>query len=392
MVTRFLIVVPTYNRNQLLNDTLKSVFEQRYLHWQVLVSDNASPTPALSTIPAAYQDDPRFSLIRREDLLTAIEHGEVLLRHVLSYDFDYFIFLADDDLLLPFALEQVAKHCAGYSVIQSSLYGYNANDKMLGFSDMLNDPTKETIEYEPGEYLGWFAQSNGITVKGDPVKHHLRPPLGPTHTSALFAARALLKRTLERYGRISVRPFGDAGFFKYGTSSGPCLYINRPLAIVRFHSGSYGNSAGAARLANRARLAQQHDMGLRLSPLKAITFANGARESCLALLNDMGIEYSPDLGAGFLLRHSRDILHDRPWDRMTARDLREVLPFFIRNPFGIISFMIGYYARHEKLNYDTVITPGVQSIWDAVTICAKDHGLAYLGHCRETIRLRKRRP
>jgi len=388
---KFLITVPTYNRNQMLNETLKSIFDQTWPHWQLLASDNASPTPVVNTIPAAYQEDPRFSLIRREDLLSAIEHGEVLLRHVLSYDFDYFMLLADDDLLLPFALEQVAKHCAGYSGIQSSFYGYNVNDKTLGFSDMLNDPSKETIEYDPAQYLGWFVQSNGIMLTGDPVKHHLRPPLGPTHISAFFVARDLLKRTLERYGRISVRPFGDAGFFKYGTSSGPGLYINRPLAIVRFHSGSYGNSAGAAGLANRARLAQQHDMELKRSPTKAITFANGARESCLALLDDMGIEYSPHVGAGFLLRHTREILRDKPWNGTTARDLREVLPFFIRNPFGIISFMIGYYARHEKLNYDTVITPGVQSIWDAVTICAKDQGLAHLEYCRNTIRSRKRR-
>jgi len=390
-MVKFLIVVPTYNRNQMLNETLKSIFDQTWPHWQLLVSDNASPTPVVGTIPATYQEDPRFSLIRREDLLPAIEHGEVLLQRVLSYDFDYFMFLADDDLLLPFALEQVARYCAGYSIIQSSLYGYNANDKTLGFSDMLNDPTKETIEYDPAQYLGWFAESNGITIKGDPVKHHLRPPLGPTHISAFFVGRDLLRRTLERYGRISVQPFGDAGFFKYGTSSGPCLYINRPLAIVRFHSGSQGNAAGAAGLANRARLAQQHNMELKHSPLKAITFSNGARESCLALLEDMGVEYSSHVGAGFLLRHTRDILRDRPWDSATARDLLEVLPFLIRNFFSIIGFLIGYLVRHEKLNYDSVVMPEVQSIWDAVTICAQDQGLAYLKHCRETIRLRKRR-
>jgi len=386
-MTKFLIIVPTYNRNEMVNETLKSIFDQTYPDWQVLVSDNASPQPVANTIPAAYQQDPRFTLVRREAL--TLEHGELLLQQAPNYDFDYWMSLADDDLLLPFALEQVARYGGRHAVMQSSFYGYNEADKTVGFSDMLNDPSQETIEYDSKQFLNWFVQTNGIKLKNDTGQHYRRPPLGPTHPSATWSTRDLLQRTLRQYGRITTPPFGDIGYFKFGLNGGAGLYINRPLVMVRFHRGSYGNASGHAGLAPRVRLAQQHNMAFKFSRLKAVTFCNGARESCLALLNDLSWEYTSHLGAGFLLRHSLEILRDRPWTNVTLKDLGEVLPFLILQGPEIVSFVLGYFVRHEKLNYDTVTTPGQASIWDAMALCSENGGTTYLEHCRHTIRQRK---
>jgi hypothetical protein len=389
---RFLIIVPTYNRNEMLNDTLRSIFDQTYDAWHVLVSDNASPQPAEGTVPREYQSDPRFTLVRRDELVPGTSHWEGLFRRSLELDYDHLLLLADDDLLLPFALEQVALHAGDYPVVQTSFYGYYADDGTLGMGDMLADPAQDLIEFDPQAMFRYFVESCGVSIKGETGRRHPRPAIGPTHVSTQFLHRALLERTLSRYKRLLVTPFGDAGFLKFVTDAGPWLYINCPLAIIRFHGASYGNAAGAAGSAPRSRLAQQHDMALDHSVLKARTFSNGARESCLAALDDMGIAVEPRIGPNFMLRHTREILRDRPWTAATYRDLLEVLPYLMRDLPTIARYLAGYVLRHERLPYHTTYTRDLASIWDAMMICVEDHGATYLAWHRQMVREGKASP
>ena len=56
----FSIIMPTYNRQPLLDEAVRSVVEQKDQDWELFVIDDASPTPAQVI------DDPRVKLLRLE--------------------------------------------------------------------------------------------------------------------------------------------------------------------------------------------------------------------------------------------------------------------------------------------------------------------------------------
>jgi hypothetical protein len=367
-MTKFLVAIPTHNRSEMVNDALRSVFEQTYSNWQVVVSDNASTQPAREAVRPEYQRDPRFHLIRHDTLLRATDHGEFLFRHSLDYDYDYLILLADDDVLLPSALATVAQHAQGYPVITSSFWYYNQMERLLALDNSGGTDPDALIPFQSREFFGYFMQATGIRMAAPELQHCARPPIGLTHVSAHFFEKAALQTALERYGHIGVEPFGDVGFFRLG-QTGASLYLNRPLAIVRIHQVSdIAASLGGA--ASRFLLSARHTLHFKYSPVKAITFQNCTLESCLAIVNELGLAYDRHIDAIFFIRHLREIVRDRPWTMTTWHDILETLPFLLRQAPQAVARTIAYIRKHSRppANPPTLI-PNIQTIWDAVSAC-----------------------
>lgn len=99
------VVVPTYNRADLLEATLESVLEQTYADWECIVVDDGSTDDTPDVAAAFCARDPRVRYLRQSnaDVSAARNHG---LHHARGR---YVVFLDSDDLLVPDRLEwQVA--------------------------------------------------------------------------------------------------------------------------------------------------------------------------------------------------------------------------------------------------------------------------------------------
>lgn len=114
----FSIIVPTYDRQQLLSQALDSVLRQSESRWECLVVDDCSPrTPELPP-------DPRFRLLRRPT-----NGGGTATRNtgLAEARGAYIAFLDDDDLWLPPRLELARRGLARHPVSVVARRGLNSN-------------------------------------------------------------------------------------------------------------------------------------------------------------------------------------------------------------------------------------------------------------------------
>lgn len=89
------IIVPCYNQAQYLDECLKSVFEQTYLHWECIIVNDGSPDNTEEIALEWCQKDNRFIYLKKENggLSSARNTGLKIAKG------DYIQFLDSDDLL-----------------------------------------------------------------------------------------------------------------------------------------------------------------------------------------------------------------------------------------------------------------------------------------------------
>lgn len=100
------IGLPVYNGENFLDKKLKSISEQTFSNYELIISDNAS-TDATSIICKKFADkDSRVRYIRQENNLGAWENYNFLLKEAKG---DYFLWSAVDDIMSPTFLEKTLK-------------------------------------------------------------------------------------------------------------------------------------------------------------------------------------------------------------------------------------------------------------------------------------------
>lgn len=106
------ILIPNYNRGDLLGETLDSCLSQTYPHWEAIVVDDGSGDSSDEVGKAYAKKDGRISYEKR----TNTPAGAPTCRNqaFLKSKGDYVIFLDSDDLLAPFCLEQRIKQLNAY--------------------------------------------------------------------------------------------------------------------------------------------------------------------------------------------------------------------------------------------------------------------------------------
>jgi cellulose synthase/poly-beta-1,6-N-acetylglucosamine synthase-like glycosyltransferase len=98
------IGIPTFNRPEGLLRTLACVQAQTYSNLEVLVSDNASPNPAVSELlEDICKRDPRIRYVRQENNIGAARNFQYVFDHTSS---PYFVWMSDDDLWEPVFIER----------------------------------------------------------------------------------------------------------------------------------------------------------------------------------------------------------------------------------------------------------------------------------------------
>lgn len=134
------VIIPVYNVEAFIEETLNSVLHQTYKHFEILIIDDESPDKSIEICQTF--DDPRIKIIRQKNrgLAGARNTG---IRHAQG---SYLAFLDSDDLWQPEKLEKHVAHLerspqVGVSFSQSEFI--DVESKSLGIFQM---PTLTNIQ------------------------------------------------------------------------------------------------------------------------------------------------------------------------------------------------------------------------------------------------------
>jgi glycosyltransferase involved in cell wall biosynthesis len=97
----FSIVIPFYNRFQLVKETIRSVIEQRNQDMEIILVDDGSNDGSSAMLDEAYGQHPGIKIIHQSNL----ERAAARNRGFNESSGAYVVFLDSDDLMLPDHLE-----------------------------------------------------------------------------------------------------------------------------------------------------------------------------------------------------------------------------------------------------------------------------------------------
>jgi glycosyltransferase involved in cell wall biosynthesis len=102
------IIISLFNREKLIGATLRSLMDQRYPHWEALVMDDHSADNGPAVVKALAEEDPRIRYVANDQDYDLGCTGSRNLGFSQSKG-EWILFLDDDDLLVPEALDYMLK-------------------------------------------------------------------------------------------------------------------------------------------------------------------------------------------------------------------------------------------------------------------------------------------
>ena len=99
------VIIPTYNREDLVGDAVASIIEQEYVNWECIIIDDNSTDRSLEKIAELVGEDERFIIIQKDKKVAkgAQQSRNLGLQRATGR---YVLFLDSDDLLSPTCLAQ----------------------------------------------------------------------------------------------------------------------------------------------------------------------------------------------------------------------------------------------------------------------------------------------
>ncbi|MDH3691703.1 MAG: glycosyltransferase family 2 protein [Gammaproteobacteria bacterium] len=135
------IIVPLYNRVEIVGETLSSIANQTYRHWECLVVDDGSDDKSVLAAERFPARDPRFAVYKRpkERIKGANACRNYGIEHSKG---DLVIFLDSDDILCPGALQGRADVMNKNSDLDFSVFASRLFIRKSGDTDLLwNKPS-----------------------------------------------------------------------------------------------------------------------------------------------------------------------------------------------------------------------------------------------------------
>jgi len=127
------IIIPTYNRAHLINETLNSVLDQTYTHWECIVIDDDSIDNTAKTVTAYCNKDKRFQYHQRPNNRPKGANACRNYGFELSKG-DYINWFDGDDIMLPLKLEVQIKelHNSSYdfTICQTTVFDIEKNQEI----------------------------------------------------------------------------------------------------------------------------------------------------------------------------------------------------------------------------------------------------------------------
>jgi len=145
------VIIPTYNRANLITDTINSVLSQTYKNYEIIIIDDGSTdntkevlSPYMNKIAYIYQDNQGASAARN----TGIRYAKG----------EYIAFLDSDDLWLPFKLEKQVKILKKHKDVYLVYSNISYCDVTGTFIKIAHNPRMICSGYIPEKVLLWKVQ------------------------------------------------------------------------------------------------------------------------------------------------------------------------------------------------------------------------------------------
>jgi hypothetical protein len=318
----FSIVIPTYNRAELVRQAVVSVLRQTMHDFEVVVSDNLSTDETLETINAI--DDPRVRCIRPPRHMVLPDHWEFARQNAAGR---LVMMLSDDDALTVTALERFAaehrRYDADFLFCRQAEYRDQAFPGSLANSLTVPAFKGQCVIVDPAVFVG-----RQMAFRS---KYNMHP--------SGFVFSSELANTVA--GRNSGRFFQTLGveYFAWPIAAvvSRCMvYIDYPLVIIGRTAKSWGTNMvllnpGEQKIEQFVDDAQTERIH---TPLTNYTLTNLILEGLLtskARFPDALAEFDVDM-SGFV-RATRDELEQRRAQGIdVSGDLQELDEYVARNP------------------------------------------------------------
>jgi glycosyltransferase involved in cell wall biosynthesis len=233
----FSICVPNYNYGHFIGDTLKTILEQDYPHFEIIVADNASTDNSVEVVESFMAQDERIRLIRNR---YNIGFAPNLQRATETAKGDFINLLSSDDQMKPGALRAYAEAIAATrredAVIFSAVENFDNTDKAW----------RLTVKPDDGFYMSYATVDQapsgdpqvyeGKTVLADALKRLKTPMpfLSTVYSRSLWEA-------VEGYN--STRTIGPDKHFIYKVLSQNPAVIYIPRVLYRYRDYVSNNRA-----------------------------------------------------------------------------------------------------------------------------------------------------
>lgn len=139
------IIIPLFNREHLVVETLNSIIAQTYQNWECIVVDDGSIDNSFEVVTTFVKTEPRIKVLRRPP--TKLK-GANACRNLgfLKSKGDYVIYFDSDDLMKPKCLEEhlnaILTNKASFSV---SKFNYLNDNEKLSKADIFDNYSKFKI-------------------------------------------------------------------------------------------------------------------------------------------------------------------------------------------------------------------------------------------------------
>lgn len=228
------VIMPVYNAQQYLDETVKSLQEQTFSDYEVIFVDDASTDASLEILNRTVQTDPRFRVLQQK------EGGAGAARN-LGFSHargEYSIFLDSDDLFSPVLLEKL------YAAITEA----QADIAACNFSRF--DVNGKETQHE-GVHVKWIP--NGLTVFSyRDTPDYIMRVINPTPWNKLYRTDFIREKGL-KFDEISST--NDIAFAAVSVAAADRVtYI--PDSLIRYRVGHAGTiSDGKAGKLNNVKTA-----------------------------------------------------------------------------------------------------------------------------------------
>ena len=180
---KFSIFLPTYNRHASLTSTLRSINAQLHDNYEVFIVDRGSE-PSVFDIVCSFKNE-RFVYIQSSQSVDINDDAENVIDKISS---GFFLFLADDDVILPKTLQIISQLAEEFKDIEYFSGGYGSFDYTESKLSLQRDFSGLLKSYDAKSMCYGCFNSWGIGIK----RKYAMPP--QCHSSVSFLKNSLIKR------------------------------------------------------------------------------------------------------------------------------------------------------------------------------------------------------
>lgn len=266
----------TFNRPKQALEAIESILAQEDKKFKLVVSDNSSSDELRHLLGGRIE----FEYIKREHVLSAIDHGNQCLSEI---DTEYFALFHDDDLMLPNFVKDFWRAKSLYPEVAA--FGANAIIEHYGVVDGLSFKAARP-------YVGPI--SHGDLLRRYFSHHQLGIAPLPSY---IYKTSVLNGLHFDRAGG----KYSDVKWLSQWCAKGPMIWIAEPIMVYRLHDSNDGNyESRHDRLRFLAYLKNSRNM---FSPEILSDYRNFLYKKLLPILKEGGNKTPHNLLSKFIAAH-----------------------------------------------------------------------------------------